>query len=75
MFKHFTHEKRIRGQKLFKQGQSADYIYIVKEVGELQCSLKQFEAKPDFKDVDTKAIFEKPWQANSQHSEHMTKNT
>ena len=73
MYKHFTTVIKKRGTELYRQGQKADYIYIVKK-GELSRTLRQFFTKPNFKDTNTRAIFEQPWQANSQHSGHMTKN-
>ncbi len=50
------------------------HLYIIKQ-GEVAQSLKEYQDKPDYMEIDTKEIFKKPWQAKSQHSEHMTTNT
>ena len=47
---------KIRGSKLFTQGDKADYIYVVQK-GQVRQSLKQLRSKPNFVETDTKKIF------------------
>ena len=59
LFKIFKHDTFDRGSMLFEQGDQADFLYLIKE-GEVHMTLKKFEEKPNFKDVETKKIFSKP---------------
>ena len=47
---------KIRGSKLFTQGDKVDYIYVVQK-GQVRQSLKQLRSKPNFVETDTKKIF------------------
>ena len=67
-------EIRTRGSKVYQQGEKVTHLYIIKK-GEVKQSLKEYQDKPDYMETDTKEIFKQPWQAKSQHSEHMTTNT
>ncbi len=56
----FVDEIRTRGSKVYEQGEKVTHLYIIKQ-GEVAQSLKEYQDKPDYMEIDTKEIFKKPW--------------